>query len=110
MGRPVDVLRLGVGAAALAAPGRLLTPAADTRWSRGFTRVLGARYVVQSSLGLVEQKPWTPPIDAAIDGLHAASMLGLAAVSPRHRRVALASAAAALAFAWLDLTEGEGTR
>ena len=107
MGRPVDVLRLGLGAAAVTAPSRLLPAAADTRWSRGFTRILGARYVVQSSFGLLEQRPWVPEVDAAIDVVHAATMVGLAGVSPRHRRVALASAAAAVAFAFLDLREDE---
>lgn len=107
MGRPVDVLRLGLGAAALTAPSRLLPATADTRWSRGFTRILGARYVAQSSLGLLEQRPWVPEVDATIDVVHAVTMLGLAGLSPRHRRVALVSAGCALAFATLDLTEEE---
>ena len=107
MARPVDVLRLGLGSVAVAAPRRVLPPAADTRWTRGFTRILGGRYVVQSSAGLLEQRPWVPEVDATVDVVHALTMLGLAAVSPRHRRVALVSAAAAVAFAVLDLTEAE---
>ena len=64
-------------------------------------------YVVQSAFGLAERRPWVPAADAAVDVVHAVSMLGLAAVSPRHRRVALVSAGCALAFATLDLTEEE---
>ena len=107
MSRPVDVLRLGLGVVALGAPSRVLPDAADTRWGRGFTRILGARYVVQSSLGLAEQKPWVATTDATIDLVHALTMIGLAGVSPRHRRIALVSAAAAVAFAVLDLQEDE---
>ena len=107
MARPVDVLRLGLGAVALTAPHRVLPPAADTRWTRGFTRILGGRYVVQSSAGLLEQRPWVPEVDAAVDGVHALTMVGLAVVSARHRRVALVSAAAAVVFAALDLSEAE---
>jgi hypothetical protein len=107
MSRPVDVLRLSLGVGALGAPGVMLPAAADTPWTRGFTRILGARYVVQSAFGLAERRPWVPAADAAVDVVHAVSMLGLAAVSPRHRRVALVSAGCALAFATLDLTEEE---
>jgi hypothetical protein len=103
----VDVLRLSVGVAALGAPGVLLPSAADTRWTRVFTRILGARYVVQSGFGLLERRAWVPAADATVDVVHAVSMLGLAAVSPRHRRVALVSAGCAVAFATLDLTEEE---
>ena len=112
MARPVDVLRLSAGAAALAAPGVVLPHAANTRWTRGFTRLLGARYVVQSSFGLVERRRWVPATDATIDLVHAVTMLGLAGVSPRHRRVALLSAGTAVVFAVLDLKAptGEGDR
>ena len=105
MTRPVDVLRLGLGVVALGAPSRVLAGAADTRWGRGFTRILGARYVVQSSLGLVDQKPWVSTTDATVDLVHALTMIGLAGVSPRHRRVALVSAGCAVGFAVLDLQE-----
>ena len=107
MARPVDVLRLSLGTVALTAPGRVLPAAADTRWSRGFTRILGARYVVQSAFGLADRRRWVPATDAAIDLVHALTMVGLAGVSARHRRVALVSAGAAVVFAVLDLQEEE---
>jgi hypothetical protein len=60
--------------------------------------LLGARQVVQ---GVVTATRPTSPVPAGgvvVDVLHAASMLGLAAVDRRSRRWALRSAAAA--FAW----------
>ena len=103
MTRPVDVARLSLGAAALAAPHVLLPAAADTRTSRAVTRVLGARYLAQGGLGVADRKSWPPSWDAGVDALHAASMVGLAAISHRYRGVALVSAGAAVAFAVADL-------
>ena len=103
MTRPVDVARLALGVAALAVPGGLLPAAAETRTSRTLTRVLGARYLAQGGLRVVGRKPWSAEVDAGVDALHAASMVGLAVLSSRYRRVALVSAAAAAAFASADL-------
>ena len=61
----------------------------------------------KKSAGLLEQRPWVPEVDAAVDGVHALTMVGLSVVSARHRRVALVSAAAAVVFAALDLSEAE---
>jgi len=111
MRRP-DAARLALGTLALARPDTL------TRWSRCersearnhdahvrlVVRVLGARYVVQSLGGRWLHRAWVPEADAAVDLVHAASMVALAAVAPRHRRLALASAAAATAFAVADAT------
>ena len=105
--RRVDLARLGLGVAALASPRALLPSEADTRWSRVFTRILGARYVLQSTAGLVHRRPWVPQVDAGVDLVHAATMLGLAALSQSHRRVALTSAATAVFFAVADLAEDE---
>jgi len=79
----------------------------NPRGSRGVrrtVRVLGARYVVQSVGGPWLHRSWVPEADAAVDVIHAASMLGLAGLAPRHRRLALASAATATAFALADVT------
>ncbi|MBT0773412.1 hypothetical protein KIH74_30985 [Kineosporia sp. J2-2] len=79
--RPAGVIR-AVGADP-ATPG--LLPAA---------RVLGARHLAQAAA--VGLRPGAPAGWAVlIDTLHAASMIGLAAVAPGHRRAALASAAVA---------------
>jgi hypothetical protein len=61
---------------------------------------LGARQVAQAKLG--EAGAFSPAADAAVDGLHAASMLVLAAVRPSHRRSALLGAANAVGWAVLD--------
>jgi hypothetical protein len=65
---------------------------------------LGARQVVQGRLG--EAGAFSPAADAAVDGLHAASMLVLAAFRPAHRRTALLGAANAAGWALLDAVLG----
>jgi hypothetical protein len=68
------------------------------------TRVLGARLVAQAGLDLI-LGPSTRRLDVAVDLTHAASMLPLAVLSPRHRRTALFSAAVATTTAILSLLE-----
>lgn len=106
--RPVDLGRTGLGLFALARPDDLLritrTHDVSTATRRG-VRILGARYLVQSVGGLVLRRPWTARADAAVDLTHAASMVGLAGLSQRHRRLAITSAAMATGFALLDLRE-----
>ena len=105
--RPVDVARLALGTAALARPHWFIraTRAADGTWPRRVTRILGARYVVQSAGGLLVHERWMPELDGGIDLVHAASMIGFALAFPRHRRLSVTSGLAALAFAAADLTE-----
>ena len=105
--RPVDLARLGLGVAALARPGVFvrMTASRDGKAVRRTVRVLGARYVLQSGTGLALERPWLPRADAGVDLVHAASMVGFAALLPEHRRLALISGAAALTFAIVDLRE-----
>jgi hypothetical protein len=84
-----------------------LTGSPGGRGTRVGVRLLGARYVVQSVGGPWLHRRWVPEVDAAVDVIHAVSMLGLAAVAPGHRRVALVSAATATGFAVADLTHPE---
>lgn len=110
--RPVDAVRCGLGLVALTRPDLLLrlthvraaTPTYGPA-ARRTVRVLGARYVVQSGCGIVLELPWLPTADALVDLAHAASMLGVAALVPTHRRLALVSAGAAVVFAGADLKE-----
>lgn len=81
------------------------TASPDGVWPRRTARILGARYVLQSTVGLAVHRPWLRAADTGVDVVHAISMLGFARVFPRHRRMALVSGAAALAFAALDATE-----
>jgi hypothetical protein len=62
--------------------------------------LLGARQIVQGRLDAAGA--FSPSADAAVDGLHVASMLVLAAVRPRRRREALLGAANAAGWAALD--------
>ena len=103
--RGTDVLRLGLGAAALVRPGALLRVcgAADGAGDRRVVRVLGARYVAQAAVGVGLPRRWVRTADVVVDLVHAASMVGLAALDPPHRRPALVSAAAAAGFALADL-------
>lgn len=114
--RTVDALRLGLGAAILVRPQLPLRLATGQTREHELTatRVLGARYVAQSVVGAGLTRAgrrsgatdgWRRlrQADAAVDVVHALSMVGLAAVSPRHRRLATVSAVTALGFAALDL-------
>ena len=105
--RPVDVARLGLGAAALGRPDLFLRliPGSDGGGERATVRVLGARYILQSGTALAFGRPWVRDADAAIDLIHAVSMVALAALRPTHRRIALLSAATALGFAAADMRE-----
>jgi hypothetical protein len=62
-------------------------------------RVLGARHVVQGLAGLAAAGRRAVLLGTAVDGVHAASMVGLAALARSHRRGAGTSALVALGFA-----------
>jgi len=103
--RPPDVARLALGLLTLTLPGLPIraTKARDGVGVRRTVRALGVRYVAQSLGGRWMHQSWVPEADAAVDLVHAASMVALARVLPQHRRLALASAALATAFASADL-------
>ena len=96
--------RLAYGGALAVNPGPPLRAigAREDRAARGFTRVLGGRYLVE---GLLLQRPWR--LLAAIDALHAASMLAYLRAGGRHRRVAAASATLSLGFAAVTAACGD---
>jgi len=105
-----DDLRVPPSPDAAAARLRTLVGAAEVgygilklrRTGSGWYHVfLGARQIVQGRLG--EAGAFSPAADAAVDGLHAASMLALAAVRSGHRRTALLGAANAASWALLDV-------
>ena len=103
--RPVDLARVGAGVLALARPGWLVraTGSSDGAWTRRVTRALGARYLLQAGAGLALHRPWVAEVDGAVDLVHAASMLPVAVALPAQRRLALTSAAVAVACAAADL-------
>lgn len=104
--RTVDVARLCIGVVGVVRPqvmARLSTDGGSE--VRGMIRLLGARYVLQSSAALGLRRPWIRRVGAGVDLTHATTMLALAAVAPAHRRLALLSAATATIFAATDLKE-----
>jgi hypothetical protein len=62
-------------------------------------RVLGARQLVQAAVTAVAPTGPVAGLGALVDGLHAGTNLGIAAVSPRWRRIALTDAVIAGGFA-----------
>lgn len=68
-------------------------------------RALGARHVLEALVMAREHEQSPPRWMIAVDATHAASMLALAASSPRLRRDALASAATASGLVLLSLRE-----
>jgi hypothetical protein len=68
-------------------------------------RILGARHLIEAGVMAAEHDAGPPRWMIGIDAVHATSMLLLAAVSPRLRRAALASAASASVLIGLSLRE-----
>lgn len=99
--------RLLVGGACVLSPGWVLAavgaPDQHDRRVRLLARALGARMVVQG--GLEARDRHEPALDVAVELAHAASMLPVAMIWPRHRRSAGVSAAVAVGIAMLDLAD-----
>jgi hypothetical protein len=114
----VTLARAGYGVALLAAPQALIkltgdaltgqSPGERARPSRracGVARVLGVRHLVQAGLTAAALRAgpgrtyYALAGGAAVDALHAATMVGLALMDQGARRVALADTGAELALA-----------
>lgn len=67
--------------------------------ARAVARVLAFRHLVQAALTSVIATTEVRQLGVVVDALHAVSMVGLAVVDPRRRRLALTDAAVATAFA-----------
>jgi hypothetical protein len=102
--RAVAGLLLGWGLLLVTRPDDVvatLAPGPD-RPNRRLVQVLGARTAVQHALVLARPERRLVLGGAAVDGLHAASMVAAAAVWPRLRRAALVSGGSAAASAVLE--------
>ncbi|MDR6864723.1 hypothetical protein [Phycicoccus sp. 3266] len=103
--RALGVLTVAQGAAYLLATRRLLRLVSGRSPATAevpVTRVLGARLVAQGLVLCLAPEGELARVGrrtAAVDGVHGLSMAALAAASPRHRPVALASAASAFTSA-----------
>jgi hypothetical protein len=105
--RWVSTARACYGLVLLALPAPLIaaaTGAPASRRVRVIARVLGGRQVAQGMICGLAPVPELIEAGAATDGLHAASMLMLAASEPRLRRALLAEAAIAAALAGVAAT------
>lgn len=80
-------------------PVRALTGITPTEHDRRVLRVLGVRQLVQGAVGLVHPSHRVLAAGSAVDALHAASCLAVAAVDSRWRRGGLIGAMDAAAFA-----------
>jgi hypothetical protein len=88
--------RAAYGAVLLCVPGPVisaLTAAPASGRARAVARVLGARQVIQAAVCGLAPRRGLIQAGAAVDGLHAGSMLALAGAEPRLRRALLAETA-----------------
>jgi len=99
--------RMAWGACLTVWPERVLAKCPDPvpGYARTGVRVLGARQLVEGAV--LARHPRRPPPEwsVAVDGLHALSMVALAAVRPELRPAAVRSAASALALTALSAYE-----
>jgi len=115
----ITLARAGYGVALLVAPQALIKLTGDlvtgqpagasraraSRRACGVARVLGARHLVQAGLTAVALRAAEPDpslplgLGAAVDVLHATTMVGLAAMDRGARRVALADTGVEVAWA-----------
>ena len=94
--------RASYGVALLMAPGAVIylaTGRLPGRRARRVARLLGARHLIQAGVSACAPLPGVLAIGVWVDGLHAASMLILAAVGRGMRRAALTDALAEALFA-----------
>ncbi len=106
---PLAAVRVLFGSALLVAPGALLGDLApqgqiDTG-VRVFARVLGARHLVEAAMLWRHRSRGWILASAGIDATHGVTMLALAALDPKRRRLALANAIAASAITIAGLRE-----
>lgn len=97
-----DTVRLGYGVLLLTRPDRVaraLTGGGLDRRARLTARILGGRHIAQALVVGRDGRTSVRRIGRALDLLHAASMLLLAAWAPGRTRMALADAAIATLFA-----------
>ena len=109
---PQQVARASYGVAQVMAPGLLTclaTGRSAGRRGRRVAQLLGTRHLVQAAVTAFVPVPGVFGLGAAVDAVHAGSMLVLAAAEPGARRAALTDVLAEAAFAaagWSAATAG----
>lgn len=107
--RPIEISRAVWGLALLGRPDQVLTRVHGLQIDRPsvvIARILGVRHVTQAVLSGVEPSPTVLAMGVWVDGTHALTALGLAAVDRSRVRAGLVDAAIALTWAvvgWRDL-------
>ena len=105
---PLVALRVLWGTVLLVAPGVVLGDLPHQRIdhaSRVFTRVLGARHLIQAAITSREGPSGWVLGGAAVDATHAATMAAVALLRPDRRKLALTNAATAAALAAAQVAE-----
>jgi hypothetical protein len=99
----VLMARVAWGVVLLVAPDRVLALShgddPHDRTARRVLRILGCRHLAQAAIELVGPRPAVQYLGAGVDGIHALTSAGLAAVDRRWRRSAVIDAAVASGFA-----------
>lgn len=97
----VPLIRGGYGLALLCSPGLLLRLAGcpGDGWAHGVARLLGARHAAQAAVSAPKPSAAALALGAEADLAHALSMLGLAVVDRRRRRIGYLDATVAATFA-----------
>ncbi|NJC72294.1 hypothetical protein HC031_21615 [Planosporangium thailandense] len=110
--RRVAAARAAWGAALATAPAPVLRALGDRpdATARRITRLLGARHLAQAALTWLRPTDRMLALGAAVDAVHAATALALAAADGRWRRAARTDATAATTWAVLGLRERNRTR
>ncbi|MEQ4499383.1 hypothetical protein [Nocardioides kribbensis] len=104
--RPVELARGAWGLLLLGAPRTVLrpmVPGGPAPLAVGVVRVLGARQLAQAALSGSSPSPEVLALGAWVDGVHAATSLGLVGAEPRCARAGLADAAVALVWSGFGL-------
>jgi len=100
--RLISAVRASYGLALLCLPGPMITALAGAPVSGrvlAVARVLGIRQLAQAGICGLAPTSWLTQAGVAVDGLHAASMLGLAGAEPGLRRALLAETVIAAGLA-----------
>ncbi len=109
--RLIGATSAALGVILLATPGRVCDYVSDNgARPTGWVRLLGARYLAQGVAQVAWPEPAVLQASAAVDTLHALSMVALAAVSPTYRRSASLSASVAFAGASANALAARRTR
>ncbi len=99
---PLQMARASYGVALVMAPGLLtclVTGHSAGRGGRLVAQLLGTRHLVQAAVTAAVPGPGVFGLGAAVDAVHAGSMLVLAAAGPGVRKAALMDALAEAVFA-----------